>query len=213
MINTTAAVRRITRAYRRSTDAQRRAGLGWYAEALRVAQEISDHTGASVSLVVGVIAALSPRCQWSTNVMWTRAVVAAAMAGQDCPAVSTMANRRTAWRIAQGEDPMTALGTLSSTGRVVSGHKIRSFYLNILGNSHAVTVDIWAIRGALGATADVVAPGGAISAGLYAEISAAYTRAAQILGITPRECQAAVWVATRGVKPTDAGFHAAAAAA
>jgi hypothetical protein len=219
----TAMVRRITRAYRASTAAHRAAGLGWYAEAWRVANEIAEGlVGAGVwtswdertrdalaRQVAGVIAALSPRCQWSTNVVWARAVMFAAWNGLDMPAVSTKPNRRTAWRIANGEHPLTALGTLSPTGRVISGHKVRAFWANICGDVTAVTVDIWAIRAAMGAHAPA---DGSINAALYELTADAYRRAAAILGITPRECQAAVWVHTRGVKPTDAGFHAAAAA-
>lgn len=199
-------VRNITRAYRQTTPQQRAAGLGWYAEAWRAAQEISPDNPV---MAAGVIAALSPRCQWSTNLAWSRAVVEAARTGQECPAVSTLSNRATAWAIANGAAPLAALGTLSKTGRVVSGHKVRSFFLNIIGDVEAVTCDVWATRVALGYDNEKMP--GTVSG--YAALTRAYRRAAVILGITPREVQAATWTAARGIKPTDAGFHAAAAAA
>lgn len=201
----TTMVRRITRAYRAATPADRAAGLGWYDAAAREAAAIwADRP----DIAAGVLAALSPRCQWATNVAWAHALVAAARAGQACPPVSTESNRATAWAIATtGADPLTHLGKISHTGRVTSGHKVRAFYRNITGDEHAVTVDVWAFRAATGRDVD------AVSATDYRAISAAYARAAAILGISPRDCQAAVWVATRGTKPTDAGWHAAAAAA
>lgn len=199
-----AMVRRILRAYRAATPADRAAGLGWYDAAQREAAAIFPDRP---DVAAGVLAALSPRCQWSTNVAWAHAVVAAARAGRPCPQVSTKSNRRAAWAIATtGADPLDHLGKVSHTGRVTSGHKVRSFYRNITGDHDAVTVDVWAFRAATGREVE------SIGARDYRLISAAYVRAAQILGVTPRECQAAVWVATRGTKPTDAGWHAAIAA-
>lgn len=197
MISTTTMVRRITRAYRASTPAHRAAGLGWYAEAWRVAGEIWPERP---DLAAGVIAALSPRCQWSTNVVWARAVVEAARRGDATPpAVHTTVMRAQAWRIANGEAPLS----------VLAGPKVRAFWANITGDVDAVTVDIWAVRAAMGADAP---KDGRVTPAQYRVTADAYRRAARILGVTPRECQAAVWVHTRGTKPTDAGFHAAAAA-
>lgn len=200
----TAMVRRITRAYRAASAADRTAGIGWYDAAWREACKIWPERP---DLAAGVLAALSPRCQWSINVAWAYALVHAARTGDACPDISTRANRRTAWAIATtGADPLTHLGKVSHTGRVKSGHKVRAFYANITGDHDAVTVDVWAYRAATGReTADITGVE-------YRAIAAAYVRAAAIVGVSPRDCQAAVWVATRGSKPTDAGWHAAIAA-
>lgn len=212
---TTAMVRRITRAYRQATPQDRATGLGWYAEAQRVASVIDP---VNPDRAAGVTAALSPRCQWSTNVVFAERVIAAADAGRPCPPVSTTDNRRTAWMIATGTTPLDALGTVSHTGRVVSGHKVRSFYANITGDHNAVTVDAWAWAVATGQWRTHPQNGQRIpqeanmTGREYEQIADAYRRAAAILGVTPRECQAVVWVAARGVKSTDAAFHAAAAA-
>lgn len=188
-------VRNITRAFRKATPAHMAAGLGWYAEAYRVAAQIWPERP---DLAAGVIAALSPRCQWSTNQVWAAAVVHAARTGQACPAVHTTAMRAHAWRIANGEAPLD----------VLNGPKVRAFWANIMGDTNAVTVDVWAVFVATGSkdAAQISTPA------RYAAVAAAYRRAAAILGVTPREVQAATWVAARGTKPTDAGFHAAAAA-
>lgn len=200
----TRMVRRITKAYRAATPAHLAAGLGWYAQAYREACKIDPRNPARAA---GVIAALSPRCLWSTNLAWTKAVIACADAGLPCPAVSTMDNRATAWAIATGTAPLAALGTFSPTGRVVSGMKVRSFFRNIMGDTDAVTCDVWAAKVATGHANEalVKSPKG------YETVVAAYRSAAKILGVTPREVQAATWTAARGIKPTDAGFHAAAA--
>jgi len=215
MITSTSAamVRRITRAYRAAPPAARAAGLGWYDEARRVASVIDPF---NPSRAAGVIAALSPRCQWSTNVVFAERVIAAANAGRACPDVSTTANRRTAWAIATGTAALDALGTVALSGRVVSGHKVRSFFANIMGDDQAVTVDVWAWAVATNQwrthRGQRIPQDATMTGREYEVIADAYRRAAAILGVTPRECQAAVWVAARGTKPTDAGFHARAAA-
>ena len=189
-------VRNITRAYRNATPADAAAGLGWYAEAYRVAADIWPERP---DLAAGVIAALSPRCQWSTNVVWARAMVNAARSGAATPpAVHTTAMRGQAWRIANGEAPLS----------VLNGPKVRSFWANIMGDTDAVTCDVWAVFVALGRKDETMVR----TQARYDLVASAYRRAAAIVGVSPRECQAAVWVAARGVKPTDAGFHAASAA-
>lgn len=210
--------RRITAQFRRATAADLAAGLGWYAQARRVSADIARAHGVSVACAAGVVAAKSPRCRWDTNVVLAERIVAAAVRGDAaCPRSGLTDTSATAWRIAQGEAPLSALGTVSATGRVISGHKVRSFYLNIMGDTDAVTVDMWAYAVATGdwqthAQTGQRIPGEAtMSAGDYVRIAEAYRRAARILGVTPRECQAACWVAARGVKPSDAAFHAAAA--
>jgi len=217
-----AAVRRVCRTFRLTGTAERAAGLGWYATAWDAAGTIAramvgarvwatmsaDARRALTVQVAGVIAALSPRCQWSTNVAWAAAVVHAARTGAPMPRVHTKTMRRQAWRIANGEHPLA----------VLHGPKVRAFWANITGDTDAVTVDVWAVRAARGDRAVRGADGrmswaddGRVSEREYRAYADVYRRAARRLGVTPRECQAAVWVAVRGVRPTDAGFHADAA--
>lgn len=201
----TRMVRRIVRAFRAASADDLARGLGWYAQAYRESVRIDPLNPARAA---GVIAALSPRNQWSNNVKQAAAVIACADAGLPCPVLGLGANTRTAWEIATGTEPLDALGTLSRTGRVMSGMKVRSFFLNIMGDTDSVTCDVWAAKVATGHASEalVKSPRG------YATVVAAFQAAAKILGVTPREVQAATWTAVRGVKPTDAGFHAAALA-
>lgn len=186
----TAAVRRLARAYRRTTPAQARIGLGWYDEAARVASDI----GPTPAVGAGVLATMSVRCQWSVTVAWSAAIIRAALQGDECPEWHTTTMRAQAWRIANGEAPLD----------VLNGPKVRAFYANIMGDEDAVTVDVWAIRAALGDPSH----DGTVTPKQYGILAEIYRRAARACRVAPRTLQAAVWVATRGVKPTDAGFHA-----
>lgn len=157
------------------------AGLSWYGRAMDAAAAILP---ADPNRAAGVIASLSPRCQWRTNVSWAAAVIDAAERGDtEPPAVHTRAMRALAWRIARGEAPLD----------VLNGPKVRAFYRNIVGDSDAVTVDVWAARAAEGVS-DPRGPSGR----RYALLAEAYRSAARVLDIPPRDLQAAVWVNVRG---------------
>lgn len=167
-------------------------GLAWYNAACSLADELAERFGYSRRQTAGVIAALSPRTRWSTNASSARSMVLAAYADSvsmpRLPGYS--ANREKAWAILHtDDDPLTILG----------GPKVRAFYANILGNTDAVTVDIWAARAAEGHHFDAAR---AIVGRRYDDLVLAYQLAAQARGVTPREMQAAVWVTIRRV---DAG--------
>src|SRR3954464_9498358 len=116
-------------------------GLAWYDRARREAERMSEAYGLPTRLCAGVIAALSPRCQWASNVRSAERMIAAAIAGELEPVANgTMSNRDKAWRIANGADP----------DEVLSGPKVRAFYANIMGDTEAVTIDVWGARAAEG---------------------------------------------------------------
>src|SRR5690349_21017448 len=124
-----AQTRRILAHYRAADESVRMLGDAWYDQAQQTAEEICPE---DPTMAAGVIAALSPRCQWITNVAWARAVIHAAQNGLPCPAVHTTAMRKQAWRIANGEAPLS----------VLNGPKVRRFFGNINGDRSAVTVDV-----------------------------------------------------------------------
>lgn len=172
--------RRILAAYGEASAADLAAGLDWYRRAYTAAESLlpDDPTRAA-----GVIAALSPRCHWRTNVAWAAAIIEAAERGDATPPrVHTLAMRQHAWRIAQGEAPLD----------VLNGPKVRAFYSNITGDLNAVTVDVWAARAATGRDLPYV------QGRIYRLISRAYREAAGILEMPARDVQAAVWVHVRG---------------
>jgi hypothetical protein len=173
-------------------------GLRWYDNAYAIAEELARESdlmksgdmlrpirgwSLTVRQCAGIIAALSPRCQWASNVAGARAMVRAAMMGEPEPVVAgTRGNRRKAWRIANGADP----------DAVLSGPKVRAFWANICGDVEAVTVDVWAARAAEGHANDQ-----APVRRRYELVSEAYRRAARRFGLTPRDAQAAVWTIYR----------------
>jgi hypothetical protein len=158
-------------------------GLAWYDRARQMAEAMSAETGISVRHCAGVIAALSPRQQWGTNVAGAWRMLRAAGEGEGEPIVAGLsANRAKAWRIAQGEGP----------DAVLSGPKVRAFYANILGDVDAVTVDIWAARAAEGRE-NPHAP----ERRRYRLLSESYRRAGERRGMCPRDVQAAVWTVYR----------------
>jgi hypothetical protein len=170
-------------------------GQEWYYRANRAAASIAEGSSLSADTVAGVIAALSPRCAWATNLAWASAVVDAYVGGSDAPpAVHTRTMRAQAWRIAQGERPLD----------VLNGPKVRAFYANIVGNADAVTVDTWAARVAEGnwtphprKSGNNYAATDAPQGRRYALIADAYREAAALVGHSPRDVQAAVWVHVR----------------
>jgi hypothetical protein len=158
-------------------------GLAWYDRARRAAESMAHESGLTVRQCAGVVAALSPRCQWASNVSSARRMVLAVAAGELEPVVNgTLANRAKAWRIACGEDP----------DAVLSGPKVRAFFANIMGDVDAVTVDTWAARAAEGRRND-----NAPVKRRYRLLAESYRRAGERRGMHPRDVQAAVWTAYR----------------
>jgi hypothetical protein len=159
-------------------------GLAWYDRARSMAESIARRYGVSVECAAGVIAALSPRCQWASNVRAADAMVAWAQAGElHAPVVAgTLSNRAKAWDIATGADP----------DAILSGPKVRAFYANIMGDRDAVTVDVWAARAAEGRDW----PHAPVKR-RYRLLAESYRRAGERRGMHPRDAQAAVWTVYR----------------
>lgn len=164
-----------------ASDAEYIAGTYWYREANELALDLAGTGG--VKMAAGVIAALSPRMPWGRN------KELAVRAFADGHASGTLGNSvRAADRILAGEDPLD----------VLKGDKVRSFYLNIMGDTDAVTVDRHALEVYLGKRfADKDRP--SIGKRLYREASDAYREAADIAGDTPRDVQAITWLVWRRI--------------
>lgn len=185
----TQMVRRILKHYRAATPAVHAAGESWYAAAQEAAAQIYPERP---DIAAGVIAALSPRCKWVSNVRWARAIVNAARNGQECPSVHTTTMRAIAWDIATG---------VRTPEEALRGPKISRFYRNIMQDMNCATVDIWAMRAALGSDnvpTDARGIEKAPTIVQYRTIESAYIRAARIAGTSPAMLQAVVWIVVRG---------------
>jgi hypothetical protein len=137
-----------------ATLAQWQDGASWYPLAGRMAQQLADDTGHDVSIVGGVIAALSPRNPWAWNVADAHAILTYARRRLDrhgapvpLPKVTTFNHNRD---VAIG----LACGSLSVWAGVAP--KVTSFAANIAGNTDAVTV-IGAARATGGSASAVCA--------------------------------------------------------
>ncbi|AJD82503.1 hypothetical protein SHEEN_85 [Mycobacterium phage Sheen] len=176
-VTTRTVVDRIMRVFARATEADILAGKAWYHEAQGVARELADNADISVTAAAAVIAHLSPRCPWERNIAMARELVYTG------DTRGLRGNIDKARRAMVADDPWSTFG---------NGPKTRAFAANILGDEHAVTVDVWAARIA-GITEDQLG-----LVGVYEAVAHAYRLAAKRVGITPAQMQAITWVVIRG---------------
>ena len=174
------STRNITKAYRLASEDDRRAGEQWYARA----REFAATLDTDVSRAVGVIAAISPMMPWPRNQSLAREIYAGRRDG------CLSANLNKAVRILNGESPLD----------VLSGEKVRAFYLNIMGidNDDAVTVDRHAIM--VAENRNIPSDALKFNKGAMRQYASEYRNAARILSrevgypLTPAQVQATVWV-------------------
>ncbi len=133
--------------------------------------------------VAAILAVTSPRARWSKNVEATTHIL------QDMhrPAYK----RRASYGILGAN---AAKGMLVANDRYYSRHvtgpKVTNFYLNILGHTDPVTVDAIMSKAA-GFGSDV-------TVGIRRDVETAVRTVADVIGMTPRDTQAAIWIAYRG---------------
>lgn len=178
-------VARILNAYDRASASDMADGERWYETARVTSQALAAGTQLSIEQAAGVIAALSPRVRWETNVRAAAEIITAARRDPDgrIPNVAGyFSNVKKAWKIASGWSPDNVLG----------GPKVTNFYANICGNENAVTIDVWAARAAEGVS-NKYAPSGK----RYELLANAYRMAASARDVSPMTMQATVWVFTR----------------
>lgn len=180
--------RNVLKAYRAASEQDRAEGLSWYTDTRDYARTLDS----DLQRAAGVIAALSPRLQWTQNVN------AAANVYAGRPAAGLGDAKRKAARILAGEAPLDVLG----------GPKVRAFYQCIILAGHhptAVCVDMHAHDIALGrVTDDATRTRNLGRKGGYELIAGAYVAAARILAregitVTPAQVQATTWVHWRKV--------------
>lgn len=169
----------IVAAYRDASPEDIERGRDWYPRAGRMIAELAAWSGLDTPTMAAVVAALSPRNPWNWNVADAAAIAQHAAMGGPLPKVTTFdQNRDRAVSIAAGRSDWTT-----------SAPKVRSFVRNMTGDVDAVTVDVWAIKVATAGKRSEVR-----SDADYWNVAQAYQTAAGIVGETPRELQAIVWV-------------------
>jgi hypothetical protein len=181
-----AATRRLLRIFDAANDEQMSYGLEWYEAAHTFCIGLSERYGISVESAAGIVAALSPRCEWGLNMR---------MADEVCRTGDTSGLRGNilkAQRILAGEAPLEVLG----------GNKVRSFFDNIARprESVAVTIDRHAIDAMLGEVGDDKSRKVLDRVGAYESACSVYRRAAALRGVPAHVMQAVCWVAWRDAK-------------
>ncbi len=177
----TPLTRRATAEYRRATDDQITRGHRWYEDAHTVAREQAETYNLTIEVTSGVLAALSPRLGWGSNV-----AIAERM----------LASHGTLDRGALGRSLSQARAIYAGTPvlDVLGGPKTRAFYENILtaGDSKLAVIDRHAwdmLVGKRGATPPTKAQ--------YREAAARMRSAAVILGEQLAAVQATTWLVWR----------------
>jgi len=138
-------VARFRNAYRAASRKERREAINWYRDANQLAQDIARaHEGVSVDTAARVIAVISPRLSWGSNVACAHAIVAHWEREQNWEDLKIQAlpkNIEKAFLILDGRPEF------------LRGPKVNAFYENIIssGQSGPPTIDNWMIRIATGA--------------------------------------------------------------
>ena len=146
----------------------------WYAEAQSVAEDVAENLNASLEQGASVVAALSPRERWSSN-------VAKALAFSMGKPVVGLSNNLT-----------MAKASVELGFDALKGPKTNAFARAIAGDSGAVVIDTWMIRAA------GMDPIKGINLGQYRDLSKSVVSVAKRVELTPRTTQALIWLIARG---------------
>ena len=177
-------------------------GISWYRRARRTAGVIGRLLGYKGAKAyrqgAGIIAALSPSCEWDRNVSVAFAVVrnGGEWRADDDSKYQSRANIDKARAIMLGARPLDVLG----------GDKVRNFYACIIepSNSYAVCIDRHAAAVAYGRTLSEREMSNAVAVlatvSRYEAIADAYRAVAAARGLLPMDVQAITWVTWRRLK-------------
>lgn len=172
-------VARILRTFDKASASDVESGVHWYDEAGTLASDLAATTGHSRDVCAAVISHLSPRQFWARNVASATAI----LSGDD--AYPGIMGRELSRALSARDDGWDDLA------ESFNGPKTRRFYLNIIGDREAVTVDVWACRVA---DLDETALG---RKGAYEAVEHAYRLAARRRGVDPSTMQATTWIVAR----------------
>lgn len=167
----------------------------WYDTYRTMLTATAVEYGIPFANVAGAFAWLSPRSTVERNVANLRLLCDAYRDGTDPRATVAHTGQfiDKSWAALHGN--LSDLVLTDST----SSRKVRTFYLNLVGDESGVTVDTHAVSIAMGAGTDRNAVFGQPNGGAYRTVEDAYRIAAKVLGFSPAQLQAAVWCVRRGV--------------
>lgn len=170
--------RNILKTWRRTDENDVREGVNWYPAAYEIASQVGK---GDVKKGAGIIAAFSPMIAWSLNVEMARnAVESGHFVGH------FKANNAKAFRIWQGEEPLSVLG----------GNKVRAFYQCIVtaGNCDVPVIDRHSIAVALNRVLSDLERKSYARGFRYDAVAKAYIEVAKELQVPVSVLQATTWV-------------------
>lgn len=160
-----------------------REGKAWYPFAWDICPNAAKQYNVTPERVAAIMAVTSPRARWSKNVNATYFVL------DDCNKPTY--KRRASYGIL-GANVAKAMLVANDRyySRHVTGPKVTNFYLNILGHTDPITVDSIMSKAA--------GYGSDVNAKIRSEVERGVRTVADVLGMSPRDTQAAIWIAYRG---------------
>jgi len=145
----------------------------WYADAEKIAHEVARNLNTDLEVGASIVSAFSPRERWATN-------VAKAISFSLGETVTGLSNNL---KMAQT--------SLTYGFDALKGQKTNAFARAIAGDQNAVVIDVWMMRAA-GMKKD------SPNKKDYEELSRALKNVARQYEMTPRTCQALIWILVRG---------------
>jgi hypothetical protein len=179
--------RNLTTVYRRVTPADRDAGLAWYPHARDIVRSFATAYGIHDATVACVIAALSPQCEWSRNI-----VVAEDLLAGRGPSIGgpLLANITKAQRIINDR-------AIDTVAYFKAGPKVFHFARNLMGDASAITVDTHAAQCAIADPAQAIG----LTWPHYDRIATAFRDVANRQELAPCDLQAVLWVTWKRLYP------------
>ena len=175
----------ILEVYEQATADERAKGLEWYDNAHLITLGLAAKSGVRHWKVCGIVAALSPQCEWYRNLTLTKRFLLGEREGLHATTQLKKA------------DAIILASSIREVSDIVYGkksYKTEAFYHNLLGESDWVTVDRHAL---------VIAVRGEwkhLTRLRYRELTVAYSLLAGELGLEPSQLQATTWLTWRRMK-------------
>lgn len=174
--------RRIAHVYRTRTAADHHAGARWYPTARALVTRWAHRYHLPRETVAGIIAAISPQCDWPTNKRLARAILQGRRPGSLGGALRKNLEKAARIRRARARDVARYFP---------HGPKVQAFARNLAGDdSEQITID----RHAAGAAGGRTRKWGSLTPKQYATLAQAYRDVAQALHLPPARLQAIIWV-------------------
>lgn len=164
-------------------DAALAEGKAWYPEAWMLCRGLAKRYDTTPERVAALVAVTSPRARWEKNVLATANILEDARLPRY--------KRQNSYGIL-GRNALKGMAVAQDRyySRHVTGPKVVNFYLNLRGHTDPVTVDSIMSKAA-GFGSDVTNH-------VRSNVEGAVNTLADVFSMSPRDMQAAIWIAYRG---------------